>query len=126
MQTLHAANPDRFQAPTWAEEANDAARALQVQQQHEDGKTLAMVAMRGGAHALLVDRNARRTQTLADMLSAHACDYLTEIPGPNPCELLAVFLAAGLRSYSTEVKAAAEAFAERIALDYATAHELDA
>jgi hypothetical protein len=123
MQATANANPDRFQAPTWAEEAADNGEAQLQQLRHEHATEAAMTAMLTGQPGMVVDQHTSGKQTLADMLSEHTCNYLVDVPG-NPCESLATLVATGLRSQCAGVRAAAEAYARRIALDYATTHEV--
>jgi hypothetical protein len=120
VQALAAINPSRFFAPTWAEEADDAAEAREQQARHEQSKERALTAMVAGLPGLVVDKHTSGAQTLADMLSEHTCNYRVDVQAPSPCDLLAVMLAEALRRKCP----AAEAHAARVALDYAITHEV--
>jgi CelD/BcsL family acetyltransferase involved in cellulose biosynthesis len=89
---------------------------------HADAIAAAMEAMRQGFAAEPVAVFVSGKQTLADMLSEHTCNYNTTLVG-NPCELLAILVAVALQSACPQSRAAAELYAARIALDYATANE---
>ena len=99
----------------------DADARLQ-KQRHDAAAYSAYSAMCAGIPAMIVDRTISRDETLADMLSEHTSNYRTDIDSPNPCDLLVKMLAAALQRGCP----AAEAYAKRIALDYAVAHEVEA
>jgi hypothetical protein len=121
-----AINPDRFQAPTWDEDAAAAAEAAEQNLRFEHASERARVAMLAGVPDHVVARDISGAQTLADFLSYHVCNYQTDISGANPCELLARLLAPALVSVDPHVRTAAEKLAMRLAVDYAVTHEVTA
>lgn len=117
---MNAPQPARFLAPTFSEGAALAADMHTQRMRHEAAAYSAYSAMCAGIPAMVVDRTIDRNETLADMLSEHTSNYRTDIEGANPCDLLAQMLALALQRGCP----AAEAYARRIALDYAVAHEV--
>lgn len=117
---MNAHTEARLAAPTAAEQAADAADARVQQQRHEAAAYSAYSAMCAGIPAMVVDRTISRNETLADMLSEHTSNYRVDIDAPNPCDLLAKMLALALQRGCP----AAEAYARRIAHDYAVAYEV--
>lgn len=117
---MNAPDLARFQPPTWHEQAEAAAATLAQQHRHEHAEYAAYTAMCAGLPAMVVSKWLSDGQTLADMLSEHTSNYRTDIDAPNPCALLATMLALALQRGCP----AAEAYAQRIALDYAVAHEV--
>jgi hypothetical protein len=115
----------RYQETTLEEEREKARRIEEAQSRFDGCVDSAMKAMRAGTPGTIVDSEINPKQTLADMLSEYVGDWPITSGGPNPCELLSVLLAASLRCTVAPVRAAAEAFAERIAADYATTNEKD-
>jgi len=121
---MHTLQPARFLAPTYYEEAAEAADALAQRHRHDHAEQVASAAMRAGLPAMFVCRHISAKQTLADLLSDAVTNYVVTVPGRNPAELLCTLVAEALRSGDPRVKEAAEAFAARVAADYAATNEV--
>lgn len=117
---MNAPDLTRFQPPTFSEGAAIAADMHTQRMRHDAAAYSAYSAMCAGLPDMLVCKPLDANETLADMLSEHTSNYRTDIDAPNPCALLATMLALALQRGCP----AAEAYARRIALDYAVAHEV--
>ncbi len=117
---MNAPQLARFLAPTDAEHADQAAEDTEARLRFDYAERVALAAMQAGVAAAPVDRVMAGKLTLADMLSEHTCSYRTDIEGSNPCDLLAVLVAEALARKCP----AAQAYAARIAKDYAVSQEV--
>lgn len=123
---MNAPQLARFLAPTPAEDAAHAADDSAARLRFDYAERVALAAMQAGVAGHVVNVMFSRDETLADMLSEHTSNYRVDIDAPNPCNLLSTLVAVALRSSDARVKAAADDYARRIAMDYAVSHEVTA
>ncbi len=109
---------DRFLPYTAADQDLAESDRRAKRQRHESAEYSAYTAMSAGIPDLVVDRT-HNANTLADVLSSHTLNYRFAADGSNPAMLLAKLLADALQRKCPH----AEAYAKRIAFDYAVSRE---